>query len=377
MDVDASRGLLRLFEEVEDPRMNRTRRHSLVDILFLTLCAILCGADEWTEVELFGKSKLDWLRQYIPLAHGVPSHDTLGRAFERLKPESLECCFMNWMKALAEATAGRLVAINGKTIRRSFDRATGKLALHMVSASCETNRLVLAQLATDDKSNEITVIPKLLEMLDIRGGVVTIDAMGCQKKIAQKIVDGSGHYVLQVKGNQPELHDLVKSTFDELTAGKLAMPYQQHEEVDGGHGRVETRRIWTTNWTDWYHARAEWADLRSFVCVEHIREVDGKTSSERHYYISDLDGKDASGMLAYIRGHWGIENRLHWSLDVTLREDSQRQRVGHSAQNLSRIRRLALNLLRKDKTCKVGAKGKRLKACLEPDYLLKVIMQGV
>jgi predicted transposase YbfD/YdcC len=213
--------------------------------------------------------------------------------------------------------------------------------------------------------------------VDIRGGVVTIDAMGCQKKIAQKIVDGSGHYVLQVKGNQPELHDLVKSTFDELTAGKLAVPYQQHEEVDGGHGRVETRRIWTTDWTDWYHARAEWAGLRSFACVERIREVDGKTSSERHYYISDLDGKDASGMLAYIRGHWGIENRLHWSLDVTFREDSQRHRVGHSAQNLSRIRRLALNLLRKDKTCKVGAKGKRLKACLEPDYLLKIITQGV
>jgi predicted transposase YbfD/YdcC len=377
MDVEASRGLLRLFENVEDPRMDRTKLHGLVDILFLTLCAVICGADGWTEVELYGQSKLDWLRQHVPLANGIPSHDTLGRVFARLKPEQLECCFMKWMKALATATGGRLIAIDGKTIRRSFDRALGKAALHMVSAWCETNRLVLAQLATEDKSNEITAIPRLLEMLDIRGCVITIDAMGCQKKIAEQIVDQGGHYVLQVKGNQPELHDLVKETFDELTAGKLAVRYRQHEEVDGGHGRVETRRIWTTDWTDWYHARREWAGLRSFACVERVREVDGHTSTERHYYISDMDGKDAPGMLASIRGHWGIENRLHWSLDVTFREDSLRQRAGYSAQNLSRIRRLALNLLRRDKTCQVGAKGKRLKACLEPHYLLKVITQGV
>lgn len=377
MDVEASRGLLRLFEEVEDPRVNRTKRHSLVDILFLTLCAVICGADGWTEVELFGKSKLEWLRQYVPLAHGVPSHDTLGRVFARLRPEQLECCFMRWMQSLAELTGGRLIAIDGKAIRRSFDRATGKAALHMVSAWCETNRLVLAQMATEDKSNEITAIPKLLELVDIRGCVVTIDAMGCQKKIAQTIVDQGGHYVLQVKGNQPDLHERLQSTFDELTAGQLAVPYHKHEEVDGGHGRVETRRIWTTDWTDWYQARGEWAGLRSFVCVERVREADGHTSTERHYYISDLDGKDGRSMLANIRGHWGIENRLHWSLDVTFREDSQRQRVGHSAQNLSRIRRLALNLLRRNRNCSAGARGKRLKAALEPGYLLSVITQGV
>jgi predicted transposase YbfD/YdcC len=284
---------------------------------------------------------------------------------------------MKWMKALADATAGRGIAIDGKTIRRSFDRAAGKAALHMVSAWCEANRLVLAQLATDAKSNEITAIPRPLEMLDIGGCVVTTDAMGCQKKIAEKIVERGGHYCLQLKENQPELHDLVKETFDELTSGKLAVPCHTHEETDGGHGRVETRRIWTTHWTDWYHARTEWAGLRSFACIESVREVDGKTSTDRRYYISDLDGKDAPAMLGYIRGHWGIENRLHWSLDVTFREDSLRQRIGHSAENLSRIRRLALNLLRRDKTCKVGAKGKRLKACLEPNYLLNVITQGV
>src|SRR4029079_12739848 len=230
MDVEASRGLLRLFEGVQDPRMNRTRRHSLVDVLFLTLCAVLSGADGWTEVQLFGKSRLEWLRQYVPLVNGIPSHDTLGRIFARLKPEQLECCFMKWMQALAEATAGRLIAIDGKTIRRSFDRAAGKAALHMVSAWCETNRLVLAQLATQDKSNEITAIPKLLEMLDIRGCVVTIDAMGCQKKIAQAISEQGGHYVLQVKGNQPELHDLIQETFTEVISGKLVVPCCKHEE---------------------------------------------------------------------------------------------------------------------------------------------------
>jgi len=377
MDVEASRGLLRFFEQVEDPRVDRTKLHSLVDILVITLCAVISGADSWTEVELFGKSRRKWLRSFLALPNGIPSHDTFGRVFARLRPEALECCFMNWMRALAEVSGGRLIAIDGKTIRRSFHKADGRAAIHMVSAWCESNRLVLGQLATDEKSNEITAIPRLLEMLDIRGCVVTIDAIGCQKAIAKQIVDQGGHYILQVKGNQPELHGLLKETFDELTRRRLAVAQRFHQDVDGGHGRVETRRIWVTPWTDWYRGRHEWAGLRSFACVERVREVEGQTATERHYYISDLDGRDAPATLGYIRGHWGIENRLHWSLDVTFREDSLRQRVGHSAQNLSRIRRLALNLLRREKTCKVGAKGKRLKACLEPDYLLKVISQGI
>jgi predicted transposase YbfD/YdcC len=378
MDVGASCGVLRYLEQVEDFRMNRTKLHSLIDILFVTICAVICGADGWAEVALFGRSKLEWLRRFVPLANGVPSHDTFGRVFARLDPLQLEQCFLQWMAALAEATEGRLVAIDGKTIRRSFDQATGKKAIHMVSAWCEANHLVLGQLATEEKSNEITAIPRLLEMLDVRNAVVTIDAMGCQRAIAEKIIEQKGHYVLQLKENQPSLHELVKETFDELTGrGIPGVPYAYHEETNAGHGRIETRRIWTTDWTDWYRERGEWAGLKSFGCVESIRQVGEHRSTERRYFISDLDGRDAVAMLGYVRGHWGIENKVHWSLDVTFREDSLRNRAGHSAENLSRIRRLALNLLRREKTCKVGAKGKRLQAAMDLDYLLQVLGQGI
>jgi predicted transposase YbfD/YdcC len=378
MDVGASRSVLRLLEQVEDPRVNRTKRHSLTDILFVTICAVLSGADSWTEVEWFGELKLEWLRRFVSLPNGIPSHDTFGRVFARLNPVQLERCFLQWMSALAEATAGRLIAIDGKTIRRSFDKAGGKAAIHMVSAWCEANHLVLGQVATEEKSNEITAIPQLLEMIDVRNAVVTIDAMGCQKAIAEKIVEGKGHYVLQLKDNQPTLHALVKETFEELTGrGIPCVPFRYHEETDAGHGRVETRRIWTTDWTAWYQDRAEWANLKSFVCVESVRRLGDHCSTERRYFISDLDGRDAKAMLGYARGHWGIENKVHWSLDMTFREDSLRNRMGHSAENLSRIRRLALNLLRRDKSSKVGAKGKRLRAAMETDYLLQILCQGV
>ena len=378
MDVDAPRGLLRILEKVEDPRVERTKLHRLSDILAITLCAVICGADEWTEIELFGKEKSDWLGTFLELPHGIPSHDTFARVFSLLIPEQLERCFLTWMQALAQASGGRLIAIDGKTLRRSFDKASGKAAIHMISAWCQTNQLVLGQLATEAKSNEITAIPQLLKMLDISDSVVTIDAMGCQKAIARQIVEQEGHYVLQVKGNQKSLHDTLVEMFDELTHRPIpGAAYSFHEDVDAGHGRIETRRIWTTNWTDWYADRKKWEGLRSFVRVESVREVDGRTSTERRYYISDLDSGDASAMLGYVRGHWGIENKLHWSLDVTFREDNLRQRIGHSAENLSRIRRLALNLLRQDKTCKLGIKGKRLKACLKEEYPIKILSRGI
>ncbi len=378
MDVDAPRGLLRFFDELEDPRMDRTKLHSLGDILFITLCAVLTGANSWTEVEVYGNEKLDWLRTVLALPHGIPSHDTFGRVFSRLHPKQFERCFLQWMTTLAEKSDGRLIAIDGKALRRSFDKANGRAAIHMVSAWCETNSLVLGQLATEEKSNEITAIPRLLKLLDVKGAVVTIDAMGCQKVIAEKIVTQGGDYVLQVKKNQPELYDLMTSTFDELTGpGIGGVSPVFHEEVDAGHGRVETRRIWTTNWINWYPGRSEWAGLQSFVCTESVRVVDGETSTARRYYISTLGGQDAEGMLGYVRGHWGIENKLHWSLDVTFREDTLRNRIGHSAENFSRIRRLALNLLRQDRTCKVGIQGKRYKASLNQDYLLRILGHGV
>jgi predicted transposase YbfD/YdcC len=378
MDVGAPRGLLRFFDELEDPRMERTKLHSLNDILFIALCAVICGADSWTEVEVFGWAKWEWLSQFLALPHGIPSHDTFGRVFSKLDPEALERCFSKWMAALAEASTGRLVAIDGKTLRRSFDKATNRAAIHMVSAWCETNRLVLGQLATAEKSNEIKAIPQLLKMLDVRDAVVTIDAMGCQKAIAQEIVQQGGHYLLQVKDNQPGLHDLVKGTFDELTGRGIAgVQYDFYEQTDAGHGRIETRRLWVTDWTDWYVDRKEWANLNSFVCMETVRTVNGFTSCERHYYISDLAGQSAQTMLRYARSHWGIENKLHWSLDMTFREDTLRNRIGHSAENFSRIRRLSLNLLRREKTCKASLKSKRLRAGLREDYLARVLCQGV
>jgi predicted transposase YbfD/YdcC len=378
MDVEAPRGLLRFFDEVEDPRMERTKLHSLNDILFIALCAVICGADSWTEVEVFGWAKLEWLSQFLALPNGIPSHDTFGRVFSRLAPAALERCFSKWMAALAEVSAGRLVAIDGKTLRRSFNKASNRAAIHMVSAWCETNHLVLGQLATAEKSNEIKAIPQLLKLLDVRDAVVTIDAMGCQKAIAQEIVQQGGHYLLQVKDNQPGLHDLVKGTFDELTSrGIGGVQCDFHEETHAGHGRIETRRLWVTGWTDWYADRKEWAGLKSFVCVERVRRVNGLTSCERHYYISDLADQSAQTMLRYARGHWGIETTLHWSLDMTFREDTLRNRIGHSAENFSRIRRLTLNLLRREKTCKASLKSKRLRASLREDYLVRVLCQGV
>lgn len=377
MDVKAPRGLLRIFGQVEDPRVDRTKKHSLLDILVITLCAVICGADSWAEVELFGKAKRDWLRTFLALPNGVPSHDTLGRVFSRLQPDQLERCFMEFMKGLAQARAGGLLALDGKTLRNSFDRAGGKAAIHMVSAWCETNRMVLGQIATEEKSNEITAIPKLLALLDLTDSVVTIDAMGCQRKIAEQVVQQRGHYILQVKENQPGLHEVVSGTMNELIDRRV--PGQEaafHQEVDAGHGRVETRRIWTTEWTEWYAGRSDWPGLKTFIGVERERIIGEQSSRQRSYYISDLGGVPPAQMLQRIRGHWGIENRLHWCLDVAFGEDGLRQRKGHSAENASRMRRLALNLLRNEKSCKAGLKGKRLKAALDQCYLLKVITGG-
>ncbi len=378
MDVEAPRALLRFFDDLDDPRVDRTKLHALTDILFITICAVIAGAQGWTQVELYGQENLEWFRQFLALPNGIPAHDTFGRVFGRLNPDALERCLRRWMAALAECSEGRLIAIDGKTLRHSFDKADHRAAIHMVSAWCETNSVVLGQLATDAKSNEITAIPRLLEMLDVRDSVVTIDAMGCQKQIAQQIVEQGADYVLQVKENQPRLFALIAETFTELTGrGIDDVPCFFHEHTDAGHGRVETRRTWTTPWVDWYADRSNWVGLRSFVCVESERIVDGHTSTARRYYISSLTGRDPQAMLGYVRGHWGIENKLHWSLDVTFREDDARNRKGHSAENLSRMRRLALILLRREPTCKAGIQGKRLKACMKRDYLIQVLCQGV
>jgi predicted transposase YbfD/YdcC len=366
--------IVRHFAELPDPRSEQGRRHLLTDMMAITLCAVICGADGWVEVEDFGKAKLGWLKLFLRLPRGIPSHDTFGRLFARLDPAAMERCFVKWVGALVKAGMGRLIAIDGKTLRRSFDQAGGKAAIHMVNAWCSANRLVLGQLATDLKSNEIKAIPRLLELLDLKDAVVTIDAMGCQREIAQKIVRGGGDYLLAVKDNHRTLHEELKLFFDEAIAGGWEhTAHAYHQTVEKDHGRIETRRLWCTREVGWFRDRSRWEGMKSIACVECTREIAGKTGVERRYYISSLAGADAAGVLEIIRGHWGVENQLHWSLDVTFGEDDSRVRTGYAAEHLARIRRLALGLLQREKSFKAGLKRKRLRCALEHDYLLKVL----
>jgi predicted transposase YbfD/YdcC len=374
MTVDAPSGLLRYFSELKDPRMNRTKRHHLSDILTISICAFICGANGWTQVEEFGRAKLKWFRTFLPLPNGIPSHDTFGRVFAKLDPTAFEACFRRWIESLAKKTNGRLVAVDGKTLRHSFDNANKKAAIHMVSAWSEANHLVLAQVATEEKSNEITAIPKLLKLLDIQGAVISIDAMGCQKAIAGQIIDQQGDYLLALKGNQGGLYEEVKLLFDQCIRDDCqGVAYATAQTVNGGHGRVEERRVWTTWQVDWFAERKLWKGLSCFVCVQSKRTINGETSTERRYYICSLDGKDPHRILALTRGHWGVENRLHWSLDVQFREDESRIREGYAAENYSRLNRIALNLLKQQTNHKVGIQTKRLRAGWDHDYLLKVL----
>ena len=378
MAVDAPRGLLRYFNELKDPRMNRTKRHNLTDILTIAICAIICGAEGWTQIEEFGYAKLKWFRTFLELPHGIPSHDTFGRVFAKLNPNAFEACFLKWVNALADKSHGRLIAVDGKTLRHSFDRANQKAAIHMVSAWSAANNLVLGQLATEAKSNEITAIPKLLELLDLKDAVVSIDAMGCQKAIAKTLIDQQGDYLLQLKANQNGLYQDVKLLFDQCIRDDCqGVAYATAESTDGGHGRVEQRRIWTTWEVDWFSELSAWKGLRCFICVESERYVNGETSKERRYYISSLDGQDPQRILSLIRGHWRIENGLHWCLDVQFREDDSRIRQGYAAENYSRLNRIALNLLKQQVHHKVGIKTKRLRAGWDHDYLLKVLTAEV
>jgi len=378
MDADAPRGLLRAFAQLKDPRVNRTRLHSLGDIMAIAICAIICGADGWEQVAKFGRCKVKWFRTFLELPHGIPSHDTFGRVFAALDPAAFEECFMKWVNALAAASAGRLIAIDGKTIRRSLDAANGKAAIHMVNAWCQANHMVLGQLATDAKSNEITAIPELMKLLDLKDAVVTIDAAGCQKKIAQQIVEQGGHYILQLKGNQGGLHDETVMLFDQcLTDDCHGIAYSTATTIDKGHRRIEERRIWATSEVNWFAEKGKWKNLRSLVRVQAKRTMGGETSSEYRYYITDLPADNASGLLSYIRGHWGVENNLHWCLDINFREDEPRTREGHGAQNFARLSRIALNLLKAETTNDGGIKTKRLCCGWDHDYLLKVLTEGI
>ena len=361
------------FSKLDDPR-RYNRRHLLLDIIVIAICAAICGADNWVDVENFGKAKYAWFKQFLELPHGIPSHDTFSRVFALLDAEQFEECFVEWVQTVNEVTEGQIVPIDGKTLRRSHDKTLGKKALHMVSAWASDNRLVLGQVKTDEKSNEITAIPQLLAMLDISGCIVTIDAIGCQKKIAEKIVEQGADYTLSVKENQKGLYDDIAELFDYAQEiGFVDCDY--HKTVDKGHGRIEIRECWTISSPEYLvylRNLSAWKDLQTILMVKSERRIGQESSTKIKYYISSLAG-DAKQALESVRGHWGIENKVHWVLDIAFREDDCRVRKGNGAQNFAILRRIALNLLKQEKTAKCGIKAKRLKAGWDQNYLLKVL----
>ena len=378
MNGQATAKILRQMCEIPDPRSNN-RLHKLPDVITIAIFAVICGADGWVEVAEYGRRKCAWLKTFLDLPYGIPSHDTFGRVFAHLKPEEFERCFMAWMASLVELGGGKLVAIDGKSLRRSFEHGWDKSGMaHLVSAFVEANHMVFGQVKTEGKGQELDGIERLLKLLDIKGAVVTIDALGCNKKVIELILDGEADYILQVKENQPTLYGKVQLLMDELILENFkGVEHDYHVEVNGDHGRIETRRVWVCwNVKDLGPIAAEWPGLKSLIVVECIREADGHVSKERHYYISSLPKRvRAKRMAGYVRGHWSVENNLHWQLDVSFNEDQRRIRKGHGAENFSRLCRIALNLLKNETTKKIGIAGKRKSCGWDDGYLLKVIGQ--
>lgn len=369
--------LLAHLGKINDPRIDRTKDHLLIDILTIAVCASICGADSWTEMEEFGEAKEAWFRSFLTLPNGIPSHDTFRRVFMLIKPAEFQQVFLAWVKEVAKEVGAEVVSVDGKHLRGSRtrqERKDGKEGLRIVSAWASENSLVLGQVKTQEKSNEITAIPELLRVLELKGCTVTIDAMGCQTQIAEQIIEQEADYVLALKGNQGRLHKEVEDYFYwAQRIGFKEIAYSFTETVEKGHGRIETRRLWTTQDVAWLSQKENWAGLKSIVMVESIREIIGQAASvERRYFISSL-AADAKETLRAVRGHWGIENQLHWVLDVAFREDHCQIKDANAAENMAALRHFVLNLLKQEKSCKRGIKTKRLKAGWDESYLLEVL----
>ncbi len=374
--------LIEHFKDIADPRVNRTKDHDLIDILVIAICTLLCAGESFNDMEDFGQAKQDWFRTFLKLRNGIPSHDTFNRVFAALDPKEFLDCFLRWTQSLRQAVAQEIVALDGKALRRALNG--DESPKYVVSAWAESNNLVLGQLKVDEKSNEITAVPELLRVLELAGCIVTVDAMGCQKKIAKEIIEADADYVLALKGNQETVHAEVKSFLDATlqekekkrpkgaTTPKAAASLQVMETVEKDHGRLETRRYYQSAELEWFADRSKWEGLRSVGMVEAVREVSGKTTTERRYYLSSLS-LDVGTFARAVRGHWAVENKLHWVMDVCFREDQSRARTGYAAENLATLRRLALNLLKRERTKKRGIRGKQLNASWDHAYLLKLL----
>lgn len=378
--------LLEHLAVITDPRVERTRRHDLEDILTIAICGVLSGCETWVDIAQYGQAKQDWFATFLALPSGIPSHDTFGRVFAALNPAEVETAFLGWVRELvaaappqAAADPQAVIAVDGKTVRGS--RGEGKRPLHLVSAWAVANHLVLGQVAVDDKSNEITAIPPLLTSLTLAGTTVTLDAMGCQTAIAAQIVAQEADYVLALKQNQPTLQDAVVASFaDAHTRNQAAVTLDYAETWEKGHGRIERRQCWviddaaTLAYLHELTADQPWAGLRTLVMITAQRRIGTTTSHETRYYLSSLPAQ-ADRLLRTVREHWAVENELHWVLDVAFGEDAARMRVGHAAHNLALVRRMALNLLKQDTTKQIGVKAKR-KACgWDNAYLIRVLSQ--
>lgn len=364
------------FASLADPRQAMNQEHRLLDILVIAICAIIAGADDWVAVADFGQAKAEWFQRFLALPHGIPAHDTFWRVFRFMDPEQFQVCFLNWIQAVSCITQGQVVAIDGKKLRRSHDKGLGKQAIHMVSAWASANGLTLGQRKVDDKSNEITAIPALLEVLDLSGCIITIDAMGCQTEIAQTIVDQEADYLLALKENQGTLYEEVTLLFDDLTQSHFtAYAYDHAKTVDKDHGRIEVRQAWTISdpaLLRCLRTSEKWPKLHTLVKVQAERYLGAQSSHQTRYYISSSHAP-ASDLLAATRTHWSIENSCHWVLDIAFREDECRLRKDHGAQNFAVLRHIALNCLKHEHSAKVGIKNKRLRAAWDHDYLLTVL----
>jgi len=369
------KSFVEMFATLPDPRVHRTRVHSLETILFLCLCAVICGANDAVAIQRFGESRREFLGQFVDVSAGIPSHDTIGRVLAKLNPHKLEAMFAAWMSAVAKAIGEGVVAIDGKTLRRAFDKGRDRGFVHMVSAWSTANGVVLGQVATSQHSNEITAIPRLLELLQLNRCLVTIDAIGCQTEIVNAIVDGGADYLISVKDNQPKLNSAVVDAFDRELETRCWHPDAHTETVDdkNAHGRTEIRRCWVLDVDDSFPERARWKNLAKIIYVQRECTIGDKSTTGIRLFITSRGSLTAEQALAAVRSHWEIENKLHWTLDVAFREDDSRLRAENAAENLAVVRHVALNLLRSVKGSKVGVRNRRLEAGWNEAFLIRVL----